>query len=94
MRHKGGARKAVAGNGSRRRRPEEEWSDCDYLIAAPYVALMIAPIPFFWAPPLWVLWALACPSETRPSGGADQATRAEAEQPLESVSLQVQRSTA
>ncbi|MFN4281614.1 MAG: hypothetical protein ACK4NA_03125 [Alphaproteobacteria bacterium] len=36
------------------------WSTWDYAVAAAYTALLMAPAPFFWAPPAWV-WALMNP---------------------------------
>jgi len=37
------------------------WTDLDYLLAAAYAAALVAPAPFFWAPPFWVL-ALMSPT--------------------------------
>lgn len=31
------------------------WRTPDYARAAGYAACLIAPLPFFWAPPLWGL---------------------------------------
>lgn len=31
------------------------WSVPDYLLAAAHAAVLIAPAPFFWAPPFWVV---------------------------------------
>lgn len=50
----------------------ECWSTWDYAVAAAYAALLIAPAPFFWAPPAWV-WALMSlpgrPAETASADG-------------------------
>lgn len=50
----------------------ERWSTLDYAVAAAYAALLIAPAPFFWAPPAWV-WALMSlpgrPAETARADG-------------------------
>lgn len=44
----------------------ERYSLKDYGTAAACAALLIAPAPFFWAPPLWVMVLLAAPGSRRP----------------------------
>lgn len=58
-------REEVASGG--RTPPERRgWTEWDYAVAAGVVAMAIAPVQFFWAPPFWIL-ALMCSSD-RPPG--------------------------
>ncbi|MEW5424069.1 hypothetical protein [Amorphus sp. 3PC139-8] len=57
MRHENGLAEGRAMGDSQTASHVERWSTWDYAVAAAYTALLIAPAPFFWAPPAWV-WAL------------------------------------
>lgn len=57
MRHDNGLAQGCAMGDSQTASDVERWSTWDYAVAAAYTALLIAPAPFFWAPPAWV-WAL------------------------------------
>lgn len=48
----------------------DRWTDLDYLLAAGFAAALIAPAPFFWAPPFWVLMLMSPVSRANqnPSG--------------------------
>lgn len=50
------------------------WNDLDYVKAAVVTSTLIAPAPFFWAPPLWIL-ALMRPFRTQPSSTRSAACR-------------------
>jgi hypothetical protein len=49
-------------------RDSRRWSDWDYVLAAGQVALLIAPAPVFWAPPIWVLALMSRPSQATVTG--------------------------
>lgn len=55
MRHENGLAEGCAMGDSQTASHVERWSTWDYAVAAAYAALLIAPAPFFWAPPAWVL---------------------------------------
>lgn len=57
MRHENGLAEGRAMGNGQTASHVERWSTWDYAVAAAYTALLIAPAPFFWAPPAWV-WAL------------------------------------
>ena len=57
MRHENGLAEGCTMGDSQTASHVERWSTWDYAVAAAYTALLIAPAPFFWAPPAWV-WAL------------------------------------
>lgn len=63
-------------NGPERRR----WTDWDYAAAAGVVAVAIAPVPFLWAPPFWIL-ALMCSSDRPPGRRRAAATGREGAEP-------------
>lgn len=41
-----------------------QWSTLDYLQAMAVTAALIAPAPFFWNPPFWVLTLMHLPTPT------------------------------
>jgi len=53
------------------RRTTKRWTDWDYLVATAYTLALIAPCPFFWNPPFWILTFLSVP----PRGSARRIDR-------------------
>jgi len=51
----------------------QRWSTLDYLQAMAVTAALIAPVPFFWNPPFWVLAFMTRPTTSR--GSAKRASR-------------------
>lgn len=57
-------RHAAASDAAVRPTPRQ-WSTLEYLGAMTQTAALIAPAPFFWSPPFWVLTLMAGPTLPR-----------------------------